>query len=212
MAAERRILITAGPTYEPIDAVRFIGNRSSGRLGCALAAAARDAGWDVTLLLGPVAQDLPEGIAVHRFETSDELADLLDRHFPNCDMLIMAAAVADYRPPVVSERKTPRTAGSLTLKLEPVPDLVAQCAEQRRPGQRIVGFALEEPTQLASRAKEKLRRKGVDYIVANPLATMGAGSIQAVVFTADGREITPPNDATDKSAFSRWLIEFLSGE
>ena len=163
------------------------------------------------MLLGPVAQELPAGINIHRFESSHELAALLDEHFPHCDVLIMAAAVADYRPPTITTQKLSRTADSLTLELEPVPDLVAQCASQRHDGQRVVAFALEEPAQLASRAQEKLRKKGVDYIVANPLATMGAGSIQAIVYAADGRVITPPADATNKSAFARWLIDLLSG-
>ena len=141
----RHLLITAGPTHEPIDAVRFIGNRSSGRLGVALAdkAAARD--WRVTLLLGPTSLTPSDSrVQVLRFRTTADLEALLRQHFPAADTLIMAAAVADYRPkpllnrPDAAEGKLKRSHGPLTLELEPTPDLLAACSSLRVPGQTLV--------------------------------------------------------------------------
>jgi phosphopantothenoylcysteine decarboxylase / phosphopantothenate---cysteine ligase len=200
------MLITAGPTHEQIDEVRYIANRSSGRMGLALAAAARDARWATTLLLGPVALAAPTGVTVHSFTSTADLARLLERHFPACDVLIMAAAVADYRP---ARRITGKLARGvkLTLELEPTPDLVATCAARRRADQRVIGFALEEPSVLAARAREKLRLKGLDAIVANPLNTMGAPDITGAVYTNTGATLQPP--AGEKAAFAKWLIEWL---
>jgi phosphopantothenoylcysteine decarboxylase/phosphopantothenate--cysteine ligase len=252
MPRSRQMLITAGPTHEPIDAVRYIANRSSGRMGMALAEAARDAGWDVTLLLGPVALEPPAGVRTFQFESTADLAELLEEHFPACDVLIMAAAVADYRPRRPSEprsvgqrgsepeararaksrraserlthaedvqlgQKLPRRDEPFVLELEPTPDLVAQCAARKRADQRIIGFALEEPAVLAERAREKLARKGLNAIVANPLDTMGATDVTATVFTAAGDVITMPGLKTAsataaKSAFARWLIEWIDAE
>lgn len=206
----RRILITAGPTHEPIDAVRYLANRSSGQLGLHLAEAARDAGLDVTLLLGPVALSPPANIPVARFESAADLTRLLDEHFPGCDVLVMAAAVADYRPRRAAATKLPRGAEKLCLELEPTPDLVAACAARKRPGQRVIGFALEEAAVLDARAQDKLRRKGLDAVAANPLGTMGAGDIRATIYTADGRVIKPPQaQPMPKADFARWLIEWI---
>ncbi len=209
----RRLLITAGPTHEPIDAVRYLANRSSGRLGLALAAAAHAAGWTVSLLLGPVAGNPPAGVRTRRFESTADLARLLDEEFPACDVLIMAAAVADYRPRAPRPGKTPRGTDPLVLALEPTPDLVAACAARRRPGQRIIGFALEDTAGLAQRARDKLIRKGLDAMIANPLETMGAEEIRALVYTAGGQIVHPTPGAADtalnKTTFARWLIHWL---
>lgn len=216
MAAGRRLLITAGPTHEPLDAVRYLANRSSGRLGVCLAEAARDARWRVTLLLGPAEIQPPEGVRTLRFESTADLAELLRVHFPKCDVLAMAAAVADYRPRRVLKRKLPRRSDRLVIELRRTPDLVAGCAAQKRPGQRIIGFALEEAAKLARRARQKLKRKGLDAIVANPLETMGAETIRAVIYSADGRTSVPlacvahgRSGGMEKSAFARWLINWL---
>jgi len=207
-----RVLITAGPTREPIDAVRYIGNRSSGRMGLALAEAASRRGHEVTLLLGSVDQpvSLPAAVAVHRFESTADLRALLAEHFPSCDALMMAAAVADYRPRRVHEGKMARAAdagATLTIELEPTPDLLAELTPRRRRGQRLIAFALEEPTSLEPRATEKLRRKAVDAIVANPLGTMQADDVDAVVFWADGRRAAPGR--MSKPAFAAWLLEHV---
>lgn len=209
----RRLLITAGPTHEPLDPVRYIANRSSGRMGFELARAGAAAGWDVTLLFGPTPAPPPPGLTVHRYESTADLQRLLAEHFPQCDVLIMAAAVADYRPQRVIAEKLPRVTDHLVIELERTPDLVAACAASKRAGQRIIGFALEEPAVLVQRAAEKLRRKGLDAIVANPLETMGAEEIRAQVMTADGSVLRPPSGAhsTTKAAFAQWLIAWLDG-
>lgn len=206
-----RILITAGPTREPIDEVRFISNRSSGRMGIALAQAAANAGHAVTLLLGPVLAPttLGDRVEVLRFTTTAELEALLQTHFPGCDQLVMAAAVADYRIVNASPGKTKRQA-RLKIELEGTPDLVAGVANTKRPDQRVIAFALEEPHELEARAVAKMKRKGVDAIVANPLTTMDGGAIAAVYLTADGQRDEP--GAMRKEAFARWLIERTTTE
>jgi phosphopantothenoylcysteine decarboxylase/phosphopantothenate--cysteine ligase len=201
-----RILITAGPTREPIDDVRFISNRSSGQMGFALADAAALAGHDVTLLLGPVLlpPSVAERVEVIRFNTTADLEALLAEHFPKCDVLIKAAAVADYRPAELMRGKAPRGAG-LKIELEPTPDLVAGCAKTKRGDQAIIAFALEDPSVLETRAVEKMNRKKVDAILANPLQTMDATDIEPILFYADGRRDEPGR--MSKSALATWLIE-----
>lgn len=213
MSAAKRLLITAGPTHEPIDAVRYLANRSSGRIGVALAAAAKCTGWAVTLLLGPVADDIhalaaAQGATIHRFTTADDLAVLLNQHFPQADVLIMAAAVADYRPSRPATGKLPRQDGIQQIEVEPTPDLVARIASTRRSDQQIVAFALEQPDLLESRAAEKLKRKGVDAIVANPLSTMGSDRIKPILLTARGQRDAPGD--MDKEDFADWLIQRIS--
>ncbi len=216
----RRLLITAGPTREPLDDVRFISNRSSGQMGLALARAAAAAGCEVALLLGPVLVSTcwgdDEAVHVERFTTTAELQGLLAEYFPACDVLVMAAAVADYRLATPRAGKTPRSEG-MRLELEPTPDLVAQVAANKRADQRVVAFALEEAAVLEARAADKMRRKKVDAIVANPLATMDAGRVAAVVLTADGQRHEPPatigsgaaGPGQSKDAFARWLVRWL---
>lgn len=203
-----RVLITAGPTREPIDAVRFISNRSSGKIGFALANAACEAGHDVTLLLGPVTHEseLNDHCATIHFETTEQLWRLLEQHFPSHDVLIMAAAVADYRVAETGEGKLPRD-DELNLELVPTVDLVASIAETKNPHQRVIAFALEETYQMESRATEKMRRKGVDAIVANPLNTMDDDSIESVYITNDGPE--RPGRMSKKD-FATWLIKRIS--
>lgn len=223
-----RILLTAGPTHEPIDAVRYLANRSSGAMGISLAAAAHRAGHAVTLLLGPVCEvPLPE-VTTHRFQTTADLQTLLDDHFSQCDVLIMAAAVADYRPApqtpapqtpgsspgeqsgdadATAPAKLPRSSEGLTLKLEATPDLVAACAARKRPDQRIIGFALEDEADLARRAQDKLMRKQLDAIVANPLQTMSSPDIHATLYTPHADPITP--GPMSKKDFAAWLLSWL---
>lgn len=209
----RRILITAGPTHEPIDAVRYIGNRSSGRLGIALAEHAATAGWETTLLLGPTPL-LPTHSHLHlfRFRTTAQLQTLLDEHFPATDVLVMAAAVADYRPvtsPNAPEQKLRRTDNRLILELDPTPDLLAACGKRKRPDQLLVGFALEPQDRLLSSAASKLERKNIDLIVANPLETMDAPTIHATVLTRHGtRHHT--DGPIPKPDFAPWLLSLIT--
>ncbi len=212
MTTPRRILITAGPTHEPIDAVRFIGNRSSGRAGLALADEAARRGHHVTLLLGPV-HLLPAAAAVelHRFTTCEDLRTLLALHAPRADVIIMAAAVADYRPipsTVRADAKFRRAGGPLTLELESTPDLIAEVSAHRPRGQFLVAFALEPAASMVASAHEKLSRKRVDLVVGNPLQTMDAPTIEAVVVDAAGGETRTPG-AVDKSAFAPWLLDLI---
>lgn len=206
------VLITAGPTHEPVDSVRYLGNRSSGRLGVELADEAARRGWSVTLLLGPTHLAPAEpGIRVERYTTASELGGLLGAHQPSCDVLVMAAAVADYRPRTTPEQlagKLRRGGKAMVLELEPTEDLLAACSARRRPGQTLIGFALEPRDRMMASAREKLERKGIDLIVANPLETMEAGGIEAVVLGRDGSE-THTEGVVDKRAFGAWLMGLI---
>jgi phosphopantothenoylcysteine decarboxylase/phosphopantothenate--cysteine ligase len=215
--ATPRLLITAGPTYEPIDAVRFIGNRSSGRLGSSLADRAANEGWSVTLLLGPNAvEPSDDRVKLVRFQSCQSLQDALAEHLPHCDTLVMAAAVADYRPQpeeINLEGKRKRVGVELSIKLESTPDLLAGCSSQAREDQLLVGFALEPRDRMISSALSKLDRKGIDLIVANPLETMDAGSIEAILIGNPDRGLdvrfeTP--GPISKPDFAGWLLEHIT--
>ncbi len=204
-------LITGGPTREPIDQVRYISNRSSGRMAVALCRAAVDAGHEVTLLLGPCAAAPPEGVRLERFESCAELEELLDKHFASCDVLIMAAAVGDFRPVTVTSGKLPRREGAApNLALEATPDLVAALAKCRSERQRIVAFALESPQHMEQRGAEKLCLKGVDAVVVNPLTTIDSESIDPLWITAAGGRDAP--GAMSKEDFATWLLERVDEE
>ncbi|MFT3685002.1 MAG: phosphopantothenoylcysteine decarboxylase [Phycisphaerales bacterium] len=202
-----RVLVTAGPTHEPIDNVRFIGNRSSGAMGVAIAEAAADLGHRCTLLLGPTAlTSLHSSVTTKRFRTTADLQALLATEFPHCDVLIMAAAVADYRPKGgTTKGKLPRSAAGLTLRLEATPDLVAGVAKRRGPNQTVVGFALEPRATMAARAVRKLNRKGLDLIVANPLETMESPTINGTVFGIHG-PVFSTGRPLSKRAFAKRLV------
>ncbi|MEK6702058.1 MAG: phosphopantothenoylcysteine decarboxylase [Planctomycetota bacterium] len=210
--SQRRLLITAGPTHEPIDAVRFLGNRSSGRMGVALADAATELGWHVTLLLGPVAaRPSRPGVVVRHFKTCEDLRTLLREEVTHADVLVMAAAVADYRPkpnPAMSGGKFRRTNAPLVLELEPTPDLLAEVSAARNPGQLFVGFALEPRAELLESAKAKLVRKKVDLVVANPLETMDSASVEAMILSADGTRTDTPG-VMSKTDFATWVMAVI---
>ena len=159
------VIITAGPTFEPIDPVRFIGNRSSGRMGFALAEAAKEAGASVTLISGPNQLATPDSINHINVETADQMHDEVFRHIKNCDIFIAAAAVSDYRPATTHEQKLKKDKASLSLQLERNRDILKDVAELQAPP-FVVGFAAETE-QLEKNALEKLRRKKLDMIAAN---------------------------------------------
>ena len=211
----RSMLITAGPTHEPIDAVRYIGNRSSGTMGIALAnAAARN--WTPTLLLGPVPTSPPPDspFAVRRFRTCSDLEALLAEHAAFANVLIMAAAVADYRPkvdPSMVNAKFRRTDQPLHIDLEPTPDLLAGVASRRRPDQYMVGFALEPRADIERSSRAKLERKKVDMVVGNPLETMDSPTIEATIFLQDG-STRSPGRALPKSEFAAWLLDQIDSQ
>jgi phosphopantothenoylcysteine decarboxylase/phosphopantothenate--cysteine ligase len=172
--AGRRIVVTAGPTRESIDPVRVITNRSSGRMGYAIAEAAHERGADVLLISGPSALPLPAGIDVQRIESTAELESAVRNALPAADVLIMAAAPADYRPVRRAAAKIPREGGPSAIELEPTTDILAATAGVRRQGSVIVGFALETGDAVA-RGRAKLERKGLDLIVVNDALEPGAG-------------------------------------
>ncbi len=169
-----RVLVTAGGTREPIDPVRFLGNRSSGRMGIALAAAAARRGADVTMLAANVALPAPAGVTRVDVETAAQLAAAADTAFADTHVLLMAAAPADFRPAAVAEGKVARADG-LDLHLQPTEDILAALAAKRRPGQTIVGFAAEHGGDAAGRARAKLERKNVDMIVLNDVSDPAIG-------------------------------------
>lgn len=207
-----RFLVTAGPTWEAIDEVRYLGNRSSGRMGREIAAAAIDHGHPVTLLLGPgghPTSDLDSsGVRVERFQSAADLDGLLRHHWPEHDILVMAAAVADHRPVPTADapRKRRRGDGPISLDLEPVPDLLAALADIPHPGTRI-GFALEPADELEASARRKLASKRLHGIVANPLETMESDRIDGRLVLPDDRERRPPASPCSKAAFAAWLVE-----
>jgi phosphopantothenoylcysteine decarboxylase/phosphopantothenate--cysteine ligase len=206
-----RILITAGSTQEPIDEVRFLGNRSSGKLGALLALAAADSGYEVTLLHGPRSALPSSHPRLHAvpFTSSRDLKAKLDEYWPSHSILIMAAAVSDYTPKGGQVDGKLKRGKSMSLDLVPTEDIVASLSTIAREDQRIIAFALGEPEELNNIAQAKLIRKGVDAIVANPLETMESSKINATVLLKDGSELNPPA-LCSKAEFSRWLIENLN--
>ncbi len=170
----QQVLVSAGPTQEPIDPVRFISNHSSGKMGYAIAEAARDRGAEVILVTGPSALTPPPGVTTVSVNTASEMADALNRHFPAATVLIMAAAVADFRPKSQATQKLKKQGKSeLVLDLEATPDILAMLSA-RRTSQIVVGFAAETEHVL-SHAKDKLRGKGLDLIIANDVTQAGCG-------------------------------------
>jgi phosphopantothenoylcysteine decarboxylase / phosphopantothenate---cysteine ligase len=169
-----RVLVTAGGTREPIDAVRYVGNRSSGRMGLALAEEAARRGAEVTLIAANVTLPLPS--AAIPVETTAELEAAVRTHFPDSDVLIMAAAPADFRPAVPVDEKISREgADRLSIELEPTKDIVAAVAADRRADQTVIGFAAEHGDGAVERGRQKLARKGLDAVVVNDIARSDIG-------------------------------------
>ena len=160
------ILVSAGPTREKIDAVRFISNRSSGRMGYAVAEAAAREGHEVTLVSGPVALPCPAGVKRLMVESASEMAAAIHADAPRADVIVMAAAVADYRPVAPAEHKLKKQPGDLILRLERTEDILESLGRNKRPDQLLVGFAAETD-DLESNALDKLHRKNLDWIAAN---------------------------------------------
>ncbi|MBI4028095.1 MAG: bifunctional phosphopantothenoylcysteine decarboxylase/phosphopantothenate--cysteine ligase CoaBC [Verrucomicrobia bacterium] len=169
-----RLLITAGPTREPIDPVRFISNRSSGKMGYALADAALRAGHRVTLVSGPVSLRPPRGARLQRVETAREMRAATLKAAGHADVIIMAAAVADYQPARIARHKIKKRNASMTLPLKRTPDILSELGSRKRPWQILVGFAAETAC-LLKRAREKLKAKNLDMIVANRVGVAGTG-------------------------------------
>jgi phosphopantothenoylcysteine decarboxylase / phosphopantothenate---cysteine ligase len=202
-----RVLITAGPTREPIDAVRYIGNRSSGRMGAALVEASLRAGHETTLIAGPVSIEMPAGARRIDVETSSQMLEAVLREFPGHDLLIMTAAVSDFRPAQSTSGKMPRL-GTLNLELEATEDIVARAGMLKRPDQRTVGFSLESEADLG-RARRKLMEKRLDLIVYNPTETIASQRIEPILLYPDGHsEKLPSRPKTD---FADILLQWSAG-
>jgi phosphopantothenoylcysteine decarboxylase/phosphopantothenate--cysteine ligase len=168
-----KLLITAGPNREPLDPVRYLSNRSSGKMGYALARAAVRRGAEVTLVSGPTALEPPAGARVIAVTTAAEMRDAVLREFAHCTGIVMAAAVTDYRPVMVADRKIKRGKAQVELRLEPNPDILNELGRQKD-SKFLIGFAAETE-ELTANAEKKLRRKNLDMIVANNVAEAGSG-------------------------------------
>ena len=211
----RHVVITAGPTAEALDPVRTLTNRSSGKMGFAIAERAARRGARVTLIAGPVALPTPPGVERVDIESTDDLRRALRRvlgaDLASADALVMAAAVADYRPSAPSTTKIQRSRAPLTLELVPNPDLLAELGEQRTaPRPLLVGFALEtsEPAALVARAREKLVKKRVDLIVANHASeALGRDDIRVVLVSADAEEAL---EAMPKARAADRILDWIS--
>lgn len=189
---DKKILITAGPTYEKIDPVRFIGNYSSGKMGFALAEECSQRGAKVVLVAGPVSLTCSESIQRVDVESCKEMYEAAVGEFPNCDAAILCAAVADFRPETIAEQKIKRVGDELLLKLKPTQDIAATIGSMKGEGQRIVAFALETNEE-ESNAQRKLEKKNADFIVLN------STRIPGTTFQADDNQITIINKEGKKS-------------
>jgi len=187
----KHVLITAGPTWEMLDPVRFLSNRSSGLMGFELANAAVKAGAKVTLVTGPVTLPDPKGVSVIRVVSAQDMYRACLKLFPKMDIAIMTAAVSDYRPAKVAKHKIKKCldAGSgttMTLKLVRNPDILATLGKRKKKHQLLVGFALESRNMLAY-AKDKMKRKNCDLIVANAPSALGSPLNQVTLLYKDGQ-------------------------
>jgi phosphopantothenoylcysteine decarboxylase/phosphopantothenate--cysteine ligase len=177
------LLVTAGPTHEPIDAVRHLSNRSSGKMGYALAEAGRRRGARVLLVSGPTHIEPPAGVSLERAGTSDEMAETVMKRLDEASVVVMAAAVADYQAESVVAGKIKKANGGFTLRLKPTRDILVEIASRRHAGQILVGFAAETDN-VVENAAAKLASKRVDLVVANDVTREGAG------FDADTNIVT----------------------
>ena len=205
-----KILITAGPTREYIDPVRFITNKSSGKMGYALAAAAAKRGWETLLVTGPVNLPAPEGAQVVRIESAAEMADAVERFAPGCDAVIMAAAVADYRPVEILEHKLKKQPGGMTLRLERTEDILASLGETKSRGQVLVGFAAETDDLLAN-ARHKLESKNLDWIAANKVCDGFASDTDKVTLLGRNGEVAELPLAP-KPAVAEMILDRIFGK
>lgn len=196
VAAKKRVLITAGPTVEPIDPVRFISNRSSGKMGYAIAKAFAQAGAQVTLISGPTNLGLPDkSIARIKVETGKEMFKATKENFEENDLIIFSAAVADYTPITVSSQKIKKKDNELSLELTKTDDIAGQLGQYKKEHQILIGFALETEHEMEN-ALDKLRRKNFDYIVLNSLNDAGSG------FAHDTNKITVIDKLENVSHYS----------
>lgn len=196
--------MTAGPTREYLDPVRYLSNDSTGRMGFAIAAEALRRGHNVTLVHGPVALTPPAEARLAPIVTAAEMLSACRSRWPRHDLLIMCAAVADYRPVRVSQSKVKKSPGGLMLALEPTVDVLAELSKSRKAVQRIIGFALED-RNARENARLKLERKGLDAIVLNAPAAIGRGKSKIEILRRDGEWAV--HSMRDKSAHAGIIID-----
>lgn len=204
-----RFLVTAGPTREPIDPVRFISNRSSGRMGYAVARAAAERGHDVVLISGPVALEGPAGVRRVSVATAAEMLAAVREGLPACDALVMSAAVADWRPAAAAESKIKKRRARMELALTRTEDILL-ATRALREGKVTVGFAAETG-EAESEGRRKLRDKGMDLVVANDVTRPGAGfeiDTNAVTFIAASGEVWRTG-VEPKDAIARRIVEWV---
>lgn len=206
----KKILVTAGPCREAIDPVRFISNRSSGKMGFAIAKEAQRLGAEVTLVTGPVSLSDPSGINVVKVETTAQMAQAVEAEFAAADYLIMAAAPADYKPAQFFSQKMKKENGSVSMELTPTIDILKQIAPKRRKGQVVVGFSLETENEIEN-SRRKLSEKQLDYIIVNNPLEDGAGfeidTNRVTILAKDGNSISI--DKADKETVSREIWEYV---
>jgi phosphopantothenoylcysteine decarboxylase/phosphopantothenate--cysteine ligase len=208
-----RVLVTAGGTREPIDSVRYVGNRSSGRMGLALAAEAARRGAEVTLLAANVTLPEPAGVRVIEVETAAELLSAARAAFPDAHVLLMAAAVADFKPgEAVKDKITKSGRDGLSLSLEPTEDVLAALSAARAAGQTLVGFAAEHGAGAVERGRAKLRRKGLDAVVVNDISRAEIGfdapDNEVTIVTAEGERHVPLGS---KEAVAAAILDAVEG-
>jgi len=201
-----RVIVTAGPTRERIDAVRFITNASSGKMGYACAAAAAVAGHEVTLISGPVAIAPPDGVELVPIISVADLAKALEERFDVCDALIMAAAVGDFHVQEQLDTKLPRSGGPVHITLLPTADILAGLGA-RRQGQVLIGFAVEADHN-EEKARRELVAKDCDYLVLNSTAAMGADESEACILSRQGLAL--PLARRGKQALAKEIIALCS--
>lgn len=213
VTSRRKALVTAGPTYELLDPVRFIGNFSTGKMGIALAEALVEQGFEVTLICGPNVGAFPENIFIQRINvvSAMEMKQEVEKIFPYCSIAVMAAAVADFRPANIAEQKIKKGAATtMDIQLVKNPDILKGLGQQKKEGQIVVGFALETEGEL-THAKAKLQQKNADYIALNSLRQAGAG------FGTDTNKITllakdgsiQDFDLDTKAVIAKKMINFI---
>ena len=202
-----RFLISAGPTREKIDVVRFISNRSSGKMGYALAEAARAAGGKVVLVSGPTHLTSPDNVTFIQVESAAEMATAIHAHAPESDIIIMAAAVADYRPVKTYPGKMKKAHGNLVMELERTEDILLTLGQNKRPGQKLVGFAAETDEVIESAIK-KLQKKNLDWIIANDVSCndRGFGSDHNAVTMISASGACDEVALSDKKTVARRII------
>jgi phosphopantothenoylcysteine decarboxylase/phosphopantothenate--cysteine ligase len=190
----QKALVSAGPTYEAIDPVRFIGNHSSGKMGYAIAQQLKELGADVTLISGPTALPKPDQIAVVPVTSAAEMLQACERHFADASIIVMSAAVADYTPIEVAAQKIKKKENEFSIALKKTTDILATLGAKKKKEQLLIGFALETNNELEN-AKDKLVRKNLDFIVLNSMQDQGAG------FATDTNKITIINRSGESTVF-----------